>query len=109
MITVEFLMRHIMAALLAISFVAIHAQPPSRDAENLGHGLPDLKSEQRERLLKEDKRKSLDDAAEILDRAQALKDELDLNDPHVLSMKVLKQTEEIEKLAKRIRGRMRRF
>jgi hypothetical protein len=37
-----------------------------------------------------------------------LKEELEKNDRHVLSLTSLKKTEEIEKLAKRIRSRLRR-
>ena len=81
----------------------------SRTDEAMGHGLPDLKQSQLQELLKEDKKKSIQDTSEILDRAGKLKSELESNDHQVLSMKALKEAEEIEKLAKRIRGRMRRF
>ena len=95
--------------LTAVFFaVSASGQSPRRDPE-LGHGLPDLKSSQVEDLLKNDKKKSLEDTAEILELATALKDELERNDKHVLSLAAVKRAEEIEKLAKRIRGRMKRF
>ncbi len=43
-----------------------------------------------------------------MELSQALKDELEANDSHVLSLSSLKKAEEIEKLAKRIHGRLRR-
>lgn len=70
--------------------------------------LPDGRS-QSEAILKEEHAKSLKDAAEILKLAEELKMELEKNDRHVLSVGALKKTDEIEKLVKRIRGRMRRF
>lgn len=70
---------------------------------------PRLKQSQVEELLKADHRKSLEDSAQLLKLAEELKVELEKNDRHVLSVAALKKTEEIEKLAKRIRGRMKRF
>ena len=105
-------MRQLTAVFLAVILTANgQGTRAPRDApENeLGHGLPDLKQSQIENLLKDDKKKSIKDADEILERAADLRAALDKNDPHVLSMKAMKQAEEIEKLAKRIRGRMRRF
>jgi len=63
----------------------------------------------KEDILKADHQQDLKDAAQLLDLSQQLKDELEKNDRHVLSIDALKKTEEIEKLAKRIRSRMRRF
>ena len=100
-------MRLSIALFLAI-LISANGQGPKRDDE-LGHGLPDLKASQVEQLLKDDKKKSVADAAEILDLATALKDDLEKNDQHVLSVASMKKAEEIEKLAKRIRSRMRRF
>lgn len=79
--------------------------PPRDDAD---HKLPNGKS-QNEEILKVDYQKSLKDAAELVDLSQALQKELESNDRHVLSLSSLKKAEEIEKIAKRIRGRMRRF
>lgn len=70
---------------------------------------PRLKREQVEELLKSDHKKSLADADEIIKLGEELKIELEKNDRHVLSVKAYKKTEEIEKIAKRIRGRMKRY
>ena len=69
--------------------------------------LPDGRS-QREAILKAEHKKSLDDVAEILRMAGELKAELEKNEQWVVSMKSIKQTEEIEKLAKRVRGWLKR-
>lgn len=70
--------------------------------------LPDGRS-QTEAILKEDHARSLKDVAELIKIAEELKEELEKNDRHVLSVGALKKTDEIEKLAKRIRSRMKRF
>jgi len=69
--------------------------------------LPDGKS-QREAILKEEHRKSLNDAADLIRLSEELKAELEKNDRHVVSMSSIRKCDEIEKLAKRIRGRLRR-
>lgn len=77
--------------------------PPDRD----GH-LPNGKSQQEE-ILKADHERDLKDATQLIELSEQLKQELEKNDRHVLSVSSLKKTEEIEKLAKRIRSRLRRF
>lgn len=69
--------------------------------------LPSGKSQQDE-ILKADHEKDLKDAAALVELAEQLKQELEKNDRHVLSVGSLRKTEEIEKLAKRIRRRLRR-
>ena len=64
---------------------------------------------QKEEILKADHEKSVKDAAQLIDLAESLKAELEKDDTHVLSLSSLKKTEEIEKLAKRIRTRLKRF
>jgi hypothetical protein len=64
---------------------------------------------QQEEILKAEHEKSLKDAAEMMDLAEQLKIELEKNDRHVLSISALKTAERIEKLAKRIRSRLRRY
>ena len=78
-----------------------HQPPPAAGEPRL----PDGKSQQDE-ILKADHQKDLKDAAELIELAEQLKQELEKNDRHVLSISSLKKTEEIEKLAKRIRSRL---
>ena len=70
---------------------------------------PKLKQSQVDAILKEDHKKSLEDAATLMKLSEELRMELEKNDKNVLSLAAIKKTEEIEKLAKRIRGRMKRF
>lgn len=76
---------------------------PSADVK-----LPNGKS-QREEILKADYEKTLKDAAELVQLSQALQEDIEKDTRHVLSLTSLRKTEEIEKLARRIRSRMRRF
>lgn len=64
---------------------------------------------QSEEILKDDYKKNLRDAQDLIDLAESLKMGLEKGEQHVLSLNDIKKTEEIEKLAKRIRSRMRRF
>ncbi|MCC6536268.1 MAG: hypothetical protein IT162_01880 [Bryobacterales bacterium] len=73
------------------------------------HSGPRLKPSQVEEILKADRAKSIEDAGRLIELSEELKRELEKNDKHVLSVAALKKSEEIEKLAKRIRGRLKRF
>jgi hypothetical protein len=62
---------------------------------------------QRDEILKAEHEQNLKDAARLADLADELKQELEKNDRYVLSVSTLKKTDEIEKLAKKIRSRLR--
>ncbi len=98
---VLFLIAGIIAAGLQV--VAFGPGPQQADVR-----LPSGKS-QAEEILKADHDRTLKDAAQLLKLAEELKADLEKNDRHVLSISTLKKTEEIEKLAKRIKNRLRRF
>jgi hypothetical protein len=68
--------------------------------------LPNGKS-QRDEILKAEYQQNLKDASDLIDLAQQLKLDLEKNDRYVVSMATLKKTDDIEKLVKRIRARMR--
>jgi hypothetical protein len=68
--------------------------------------LPNGKLQQDE-ILKADHAKIVKDAAQLIELAESLKQEIEKDDAHVLSISSLKKTEEIEKLAKRIRARLK--
>jgi flagellar basal body rod protein FlgF len=68
-----------------------------------------LKRSQIEAMLKADHEKSIEEAGQLVKLSQQLQEELEKSDRHVLSMTAMKKAEEIEKLAKRIRNRMKRF
>jgi len=69
--------------------------------------LPSGKS-QKDEILKADHKKSLSDLAKLIELAGELQAEMEKNDYIVLSVSSLKKAEEIEKLAKRIRKRLKR-
>jgi hypothetical protein len=64
---------------------------------------------QSDEILKDDYKKNLKDAQDLIDLAESLKMSMEKGEQHVLSLTDIKKTEEIEKLAKRIRSRMRRY
>ena len=70
--------------------------------------LPNGKS-QRAEILKAEREQNIKEAAQIVELAKDLQQELEKNESYVLSMSSLKKTDEIEKLAKRIRGRLRHY
>jgi hypothetical protein len=80
---------------------------PSRREEGPAR-LPNGKL-QSEEILKDDYKKNLKDAQDLIGLAESLKMSLEKGEQHVLSLGDIKKTEEIEKLAKRIRSRMRRY
>ncbi len=77
--------------------------PPGEEPEKR---LPDGRSLNNLRA-KEAYESSLKDAQALVSAAEELKAEIEKNDRWVVSVSAIKKTEEIEKLAKRIRGRMK--
>ena len=94
-----------LCALMPLATPQITQRVPEveRDA-TLPNGKP-----QQEEILKADHQQDLKDAAQLVELSEQLKAELEKNDRHVLSISSLKKTEEIEKLAKRLRSRLRRY
>jgi hypothetical protein len=90
--------------------LAMPAQPPplhprpGEEPEDVR--LPNGKL-QRDEILKADFEKSLEDARALSKLADELKVALEKNDRYVLSIGTLKKTEEIERLARRIRDRLK--
>lgn len=64
---------------------------------------------QRDVILKADHEKNLEDAAEMSRLADEVKLDLEKNTQYVFSIEDVKKLQEIEKLAKRIRSRMKRL
>ena len=63
---------------------------------------------QREEILKADYQKTLEDARALSKLADELKAALEKSDYNVLSVDMLKKTDDIDRLAKRIRDRLKR-
>jgi hypothetical protein len=68
--------------------------------------LPNGKS-QRDEILKSEREQNLKDAAQLVDMAKDLQQDIEKNEAYVLPLSAVKKTDEIEKLAKRIRARLR--
>ena len=101
----------VLVVLLCLASSAAPSQEPppeERRAEPSDVRLPSGKM-QKDEILKADHEKNLEDAAKLAKMAEDLRASLEKTDHNVLSVDLLKQTEEIEKLAKRIRSRMRKF
>lgn len=62
-----------------------------------------------EMILKSDHEASLKDVDTMRKLIEDVKIDMEKNDRHVLSVGTLKKLDDIEKLSKRIRGRMKRF
>ncbi len=94
--------------LLAPSLIpqTVRRGPPQTETDETH--LPNGKL-QRDEIAKEDHQKSLKDAAQLVDLAESLKQEIEKDDAHILSISTMKKTEEIEKIARRIRTRMKRY
>jgi hypothetical protein len=92
--------------LLAIGLMFSQSEPDDRN-NNRDVKLPNGKSQQEE-ILKVEFQKTLQDAAELVKLAEQLQDDLIKEDRHVLSISTLKKTEDIEKLARKIRTRIKK-
>jgi len=105
----RYAMRYAVVAGLALALtplVAPQARPYPHQAPTDGEApLPTTKAQQEE-ILKADHERDLKDVAQLIELAGQLKEELEKNDRHVLSISSLKKTDEIEKLAKRIHSRL---
>jgi hypothetical protein len=64
---------------------------------------------QREEILKADYQKTLEDARALSRLASQLQADLEKSDYNVLAVGTLKKTDDIDRLAKRIRDRLKRF
>jgi hypothetical protein len=95
-------------SLTAASFaLPQEARPPIIDPpQDRDVRLPDGKL-QRDEILKAEREDNLKDAARLVEMAEDLKADLEKNDRFVLPMSTLKKTDEIEKLVKKIRSRLR--
>ena len=62
-----------------------------------------------EMILKADHEASIKDLESVRKLVEEVKIDMEKNDRHVLSVGTIKKLENIEKLSKRMRGRMKRF
>ena len=100
-------MRIITVIFLTAFLLSGYAQQPDRPVPEPEVRLPNGRL-QRDEIVKSEYEKSLQDAADLIKLSEDLKADLEKNSAFVVSIPSIKKTEEIEKLAKRIRGRMKR-
>ena len=81
---------------------------PPVPGQDLDARLPNGKS-QREEILKHDHKKNLEDAAAMAKLAEEVSEDLEKDDRFVYSIKNVKKLEDIEKLSKAIRGRLKKY
>jgi len=91
---------------LALAQAPLDGPPPVPPADRADVTLPNGKS-QRDEILKAEHEQNIKDAAKLLEMADDLKQTLEREDRFVFSLATVKKTEEIEKLARKIRGRLR--
>lgn len=81
---------------------------PGETTPGVDTKLPNGKS-QRDAIVKADYQKNLEESAALAKLAEELKSDLEKSDKNIVSVKAIKQAEEIEKLARSIRGRLKRY
>jgi hypothetical protein len=94
--------------LLGGCFAQPASRPPNPDGPELDQTLPNGKT-QREMIVKDDYKKNLEDAAQMAKLAEDLKQDLENGDKYIVSVKAIKKAEDIERLARNIRNRLRRY
>jgi hypothetical protein len=92
--------------LLAFALLGMEQQTPVPPP--LDDHLPNGKSRQEE-ILRLDHKKNLDDAAAMAKLAEEVSEDLEKDDRYVFSLKTMKKLDEIERLTKAIRGRLKKY
>jgi hypothetical protein len=95
---------------LAPALLGAQSQPPGMatgEDDRSGRRMPDGRS-MSEAILKEDHKRNIEDLGRMREIIVEVEQSLEKNAQHVLSIDNLKRLEEVEKMSRRIRGRMRR-
>ena len=101
------MLRNVFALCFALALFAQRGQPPAPGQESdvtLANG-----KSQREEILRLDHKKNLQDAAAMAKLAEQVSEEFEKDDRFVVSLKTLKNLDEIERLTKTIRGRLKKY
>ena len=93
---------------LALFAATLSSQTATQDVEVDEPRLPNRESQKQE-ILKANHKRNLADAAKLVALAEGLKAELEKNEHFVLSLASLKKTDDIEKLARSIRNRLKQY
>jgi hypothetical protein len=100
------LLARVMPAQSKSGGISPELSPPGEEPEAVR--LPNGKKQQDE-ILKAEYEKNVKDAQELVSISKAFEEDLEKDDRFVLSISSLKKLDDIEKLTKRIRGRMKRY
>jgi hypothetical protein len=100
--------RNFLALFIAVALAGQPPIVPSPPGTPPDVQLPNGKS-QHEEIMKMEHKKNLEDAAAMAKLAEEVSEDLEKNDRYVVSVKTLKQLDEIEKLAKAVRGRLKKY
>jgi hypothetical protein len=103
-------------AVLAASLMPLRGQAPTLppySPDNTDGLAPDPRmpngKNKQELILKADYEQNVKDARGLIDVAKSFEEDLEKDDRYVLSLSSLKKLDEIERLTRRIRGRLKRF
>jgi hypothetical protein len=101
--------RNFLALLFTFALFAQRGQPPAPPSDTPADTqLPNGKS-QPEEILKQDHKKNLADAATMAKLAEEVSEDLEKDDRYVYSVKTMKKLDDIEKLTKAIKGRLKKY
>jgi hypothetical protein len=99
------LRRSLLKSGLALAASALNAQTSPDDPTV--RRMPDGRT-QSDTILKADYDQNVKDARELTALAKSIELDFDKNDQNVLSLSLLKKLDDVEKITKRIRGRLKR-
>ena len=97
-------MKYLGLFLLAVS-LSLGQRSPTKDEPDVK--LPNGKS-QKDEIIRVDYERNLRDAGDLARLAEEIKDDLEKGDRYLVSLKTLKKLDDIEKLTKDMRQRLRR-
>ncbi len=105
------LRRYVVGFSLVAALALAVSSAPQQAGEGAGGQKEDVRLPngklQSDEILKAEREQNIKDAARLTELAQQLQQDLEKNDYTVLSMATVRKTEDIEKLAKKIRTRLR--
>ena len=100
------------AVFLILACAALLGQRRGIDPPDDPFGRPDIKlpsgKSQRDEIVRADHKRNQEDSVKLAMLTAELRDELAVADSHIVSVKMLKKIDDIEKLARGIRGRLKR-
>jgi len=98
----------VFALVLSAAGQGRHGQADPERSDPLDEKLPSGKT-QRDEIAKADHKRNMEDAATLARLSEEVRDDLDKAGSGVVPLKVLKKLDDIEKLTRNIRGRLKRY